>query len=756
MTATSAQMERIGVAAVDAAFSAVGWAFREQIVADHGIDAHAEVDGLTSVPTGRYLAVQIKCGPSFFKSSTANGWRFREDTKHLNYWLANLMPVILVLVDPQTKIGYWVQITHEAVHYTGKGWWIEVPKTQVLDESSHPALRDLALATMPALPDPVAQALPLLPPSAVQALSALDTVDRDGSLRLAKVLTEGRARPRETVEALLTASQSWPHATLLRLATIGAYANEHGHRDLAAAAFALASERAPATGDGVERLRLRGIAALMALSADDRDRAAELLGDARATAGASLLADVAVRAFDADEAGRDDALESLLGAIGDERLDAEPTCLLFLAERAFVHGDLHSSLELYERACRRHPSIIGGRLALARVLIERVLQGRSVMPHPDQQKALELATAVRDEIRRWSGPSETAHRTIVQQRMIAQAFAEVIHLATPVASGGAAFEREATDPVVATCGAQAGMALGNHALAARFADAMRGTPAEPMLRAITADPDLPRDQTITVWRELLATATTPSATRSCLLQLATRGALTADDLTRHTEDANLDDEDRTVFTARTIAGAGDLDTAIVMLQPLTSPAAREILAELLHAAGRSGEAVAVCDDLWRRTHTLKALQDKVNILAESGDLDGAEDCATVLLASRELPAEHRSLLHWRRIQRRAAQGDWDGVQTCCRDALQDQPGDDITWALICAQLNQDDWDAAWDTYRQLRPTVGDSALVRPWAELHARFGPVPRQQALAAELAARFAGDQEAAEHLARLSAAAP
>jgi hypothetical protein len=151
---TTKQLEQIGTAAVTLAFSMMGWAVRDFTTADHGIDVTAEVDGLTSTPKGRYLAVQIKCGTSYFAGKTSGGWRFR-DQHHLSYWLANLMPVILVLVDPDTGVGYWVQITHHAVHYTAGGWWIEVPSTQVLARSSRSQLRALALSTASATVDPV-------------------------------------------------------------------------------------------------------------------------------------------------------------------------------------------------------------------------------------------------------------------------------------------------------------------------------------------------------------------------------------------------------------------------------------------------------------------------------------------------------------------------------------------------------------------------------------------------------------------------
>ncbi|MEH1098384.1 DUF4365 domain-containing protein [Micromonospora sp. CPCC 205561] len=754
MTRTTAQSERIGVSAVEGAFSIMGWAFREQTVSDHGIDALAEVDGLTAEPSGRYLAVQIKCGPSYFKRRTAGGWRFMGEPRHLRYWLANLMPVILVIVDADTRAGYWAQITHDAVHYTDKSWWIEIPEAQILDGRAQLRLRELALATAPAIADPVEQALPLLPPSAVEMLSALRPVDPDGALRLAKFLSEGREQSRDTVEALLDASRGWSHASTLRLATIGAYANENGHRDLAMRAFALASARTVPEAAMAERVRLVGVAAVMAMVADDRQHANDLLRLAREHAGASMLADVAVCAFDADEAGRENALETLLRNASDEQLDAEPTCLLFLAERAFARGDLDQALTLYDRSCLRFPRIVGGRLGQARVLIERMVRGSSVVPHHDQRRAVELAVAVRDEMRRWAGPSEDAHRLVVQERMLAQAFTEVIELATPVDFGGRATDREAADPTVAIVGAQASIALGDRARAARFADAMRDTTTEPLLRALAADPRQPREQTVIAWRAALEAADTAFPARISLHRLAAHGALAPADLHRLGALANLDDHDRLLFTARHTAAAGDLDAAVAMLRSQPSPAAGEMLIELLHEAGRFDEALAVCDEIWRIYGALKGLQDKINILASRGDFDGAEACAAQLLATGELPAEHRRQLHRRMIERRATLGDWTGMEAVCRTALRDQADDaEYGWGLIYAQLNQDHWDTAWTTYCQLRPNVFHPSVVRAWVELHLKFGVGPQCQATAMTLMDRFESDHDAHAQLARLEA---
>ncbi len=658
------------------------------------------------------------------------------------------MPVVLAIVDPETRLAYWVQVTHAAVRYTKRAWSIDILEANVLDARSQENLRGIAFAVTPANADPVDEALPLLPPSAVEMLSALRQRDRDGALRLAKFLSEGREQPRQTVETLLDASRVWTHATALRLATLGAFANEHGHQDLAMTAFALAADRDPSN-----RARLSAIAGLMAMAAGDRVRAAALLRPAREHAGTNVLADVAVCVFDADETGRDDALETMLRGVPDDELAAERTCLLFLAERAVRCGDLEGALTLYERACGRHPRIVGGRLGKARVLIERIVCGRSALPARDQQEAVELATSVRDDMRRWAGPSENAHRLVVHERMLVGAFNEVIALATPTQFGGRANDREATDPTVAVLGAQACVALGDRTRAGRFGDAVRGTPAEALIRALAADPGQPEAITVGMWRIAFDKVDNPVAARICLHQLALRGALDPADLVRGGALANLDDHDRSLFTARNAAAIGDLEVATELLRLQRSPAAGEMLIEVLRQAGRHDEALAICDETWETYGALKALQDKINILGFLGDHDAAEACAAELLASGELPTEQRSQLHRRLVGLRMVQGDWAGAEARCRAALKDQPGDpNHAWGLITAQLNQNRSDAAWASYRQLAPEVHVPDIVPAWIDLHVRYGVTQETRATAAVLLDRFGDDPHIRAHIARLN----
>lgn len=125
------QTERLGVATLDHFFSEQGWLFREQSTHDYGIDAHVEIVEAQR-PTGKLIALQIKSGATFFKEEGADSYVFRTDDKHVTYWVAHSMPVVLVLYNPTDKTAHWQHVTRENVESTGKNWKIEVPKIDML------------------------------------------------------------------------------------------------------------------------------------------------------------------------------------------------------------------------------------------------------------------------------------------------------------------------------------------------------------------------------------------------------------------------------------------------------------------------------------------------------------------------------------------------------------------------------------------------------------------------------------------------
>lgn len=112
--------------------SELGWIFRRIEHRDTGLDAEVEVV-IGGEATGMLLGLQIKSGASYFRESTEAGWRYRGDFDHLEYWREHNLGAIVVLVNPELQIAYWVSVGEDAlVDETTHSWTIEVPRAQVV------------------------------------------------------------------------------------------------------------------------------------------------------------------------------------------------------------------------------------------------------------------------------------------------------------------------------------------------------------------------------------------------------------------------------------------------------------------------------------------------------------------------------------------------------------------------------------------------------------------------------------------------
>lgn len=121
----------------------LGMAFREQPVADYGIDAPGEeiADGQA---TGSLLAIQVKAGSSYFREPSPDGWWFRFDVKHASYWLDHALPVVVVLCDIEQEMLYWQRIARDTIQSTGANSKVLVRRDQQLVEASKARLLDAA------------------------------------------------------------------------------------------------------------------------------------------------------------------------------------------------------------------------------------------------------------------------------------------------------------------------------------------------------------------------------------------------------------------------------------------------------------------------------------------------------------------------------------------------------------------------------------------------------------------------------------
>jgi hypothetical protein len=302
---------------------------RGQDIEDYGIDAHVEPFDGTDRPTGHLLALQIKSGARYIRERTDDGWWYRGANKHLRYWLSHVLPVLVVVYEPASKTLYWQHITEERIEYTDEAWKILIPRDQVVRREGSDQLQAIADSARGASEDPLANSLPLLPPSAAAVLRHTRTLEPDGTVRIARWLADRREQPRLTAVTVLAAQPSWLSAgNGMFEAAIGAYANEHGHRDVALNAF----ERAAEYGSD-ETGRLYGVAMVLAIGQGDPQRAAALARRSGKAGCGGLLLSVARAALADHEQGQDiespHVAEVLAGASAAEQA-AEPNLMVLL------------------------------------------------------------------------------------------------------------------------------------------------------------------------------------------------------------------------------------------------------------------------------------------------------------------------------------------------------------------------------------------------------------------------------------------
>ncbi len=139
---SSSQTERLGVQIVGLLFEKCGCIFREQSIVDCGIDAQIEIVN-DNYASGKLIALQIKSGGSWFKEKMKDGYVFRGDREHLDYWLSHSLPVVIVLCDTDKGTAYWQAISKYTVVYTGKGWKVIVPFQQQINVGMNSDLRRL-------------------------------------------------------------------------------------------------------------------------------------------------------------------------------------------------------------------------------------------------------------------------------------------------------------------------------------------------------------------------------------------------------------------------------------------------------------------------------------------------------------------------------------------------------------------------------------------------------------------------------------
>ena len=133
------QTERVGIHTLGIILSKMGLIFRETSNSDTGIDGTIEEVNGDNEATGRFLAVQVKAGESYFHDK-GDHFVFYSDETHINYWKLYPLTVILCLYKPDEDNVYYQPISKHSDAHTHI---IQIPKTQMLSLSHDNSVDDL-------------------------------------------------------------------------------------------------------------------------------------------------------------------------------------------------------------------------------------------------------------------------------------------------------------------------------------------------------------------------------------------------------------------------------------------------------------------------------------------------------------------------------------------------------------------------------------------------------------------------------------
>lgn len=134
----------MGVGLVRYQCGRMGHIFRELPTQDHGIDAVIEIGDDDGGHTGKLIAVQIKCGESFWRGEKSGSVWFDFNSRQSDYWDHHILPVICVIVHPFDRRCIWKLVTGAERTPAGERLKISVGLDQSFDETARTLLSDIA------------------------------------------------------------------------------------------------------------------------------------------------------------------------------------------------------------------------------------------------------------------------------------------------------------------------------------------------------------------------------------------------------------------------------------------------------------------------------------------------------------------------------------------------------------------------------------------------------------------------------------
>lgn len=631
----------------------LNWFFRPQDISDFGVDALVEKFSTTQGrggnetehASGRLLALQIKGGSSYFKKQTPTGWWFRFGSKKHRYWLNHALPVIVVLVDLDTETAYWQEVSPRTVKAAGKGFKVEVPRTQQVSDAD-PVWSELASGLERAAENRFDYSLSVLPPGAKSLLEARRAEEHADAALLAMHLAQGRLNAHGTVASLRAANPAWlKRAGEWGWSAIGNFASAHELEHEAGLAFVNSAELSEPGRRGAklaaaathlcrfdpdrarelmmqadEEAELGLSAANLTLTSDAMIRAAArtiLAEPSRRKAPTRSLDPLAVRPSDVPWSSGDEQwrLDPLLVSGGPD-VDASAAAQRVLALHAEARSDYDLAIRHAQAAVRLDPQSSSAKLLAARMYLYRSTEPTGLTS--DIRNAVELYESAISDRLRWSGPTRGARSDLAQALMGAGRLEEVIKLTLPVPFGTA--DEAELDPVCVRMGVRAASVRGRRDIVDEASRFLGTTPADQLLKAALGEVELPQadvnalrvrvlDDAMAVkqWEEALSSA----------LTLLRDGVDVQDRLDQLTSHGIVDEVVADLGKALWIAHS-DLDEAIPRLRELAkiwNPAGSNFLL-VLKAAGRFREAASAAQQLHQLTGSDQYLLEQADALVD--------------------------------------------------------------------------------------------------------------------------------------------
>jgi len=120
-------IDQQGIGFISQQFARIGCVLNEY-TRETGIDAIIEIREANYTGSGKFVAVQLKSGDSFFANETNDHYVVYMDETHIDYWLKCYLPIIFIIFSPSQNKAYWTKIDKNTLIRTRVQFKIVVPK----------------------------------------------------------------------------------------------------------------------------------------------------------------------------------------------------------------------------------------------------------------------------------------------------------------------------------------------------------------------------------------------------------------------------------------------------------------------------------------------------------------------------------------------------------------------------------------------------------------------------------------------------